>query len=771
MGNPIGGKKQGDTAGLKQFEQGVEYEPRGGGYRVSFSLEDADLGEVIRVIGQLTGKRFIFGGNARAIKVTVFAPQKVTVAEAYQAFLSILDANNLTVIPSGRFFKIVEQKNLASMNTPIYGPGHAAPAEERTITRMHRLQNIAAQEAGDLLNTKFKSPNGDITVHAPTNMLIMTDTGANIRRMLRIVEEIDVGGASEQVWIEKINYGAASEAATRLNELFDIKGGAPAPAGAGGKPGASPGGGDSRISKVIADERTNSVIIVATERAYLRALEFIKVIDVPQTGEGEVHVRPLQYADATKLAAVLTGVSDSSAQGSGGRARGGQAQPGQAGGGVFEGGIKVVADEATNALIITSSLRDYAHMRQVIDQLDKPRRQVFIEAALMDLNVSRTDKFGIKFHGGIPDVPADGSLIAGGLDPLKSALALGPGAAESLQGFALGLRGPTIPGSEAIFGTAIPAVGVVLDMLASSGDSDLLATPHILATDNIEAKIHVGENKPQQTNAGLSGAIPGLPGGAASLGGLSALGGMAGGFGTGGMLQTGIKVSIKPSINESDEVRLQIKEEYSEPLAPEGTLGVRGSSQRTAETTLTVRDQQTVVIAGLVRSKNGRGQTKVPILGDIPLLGALFRSETKQLEKSNLLLVLTPHIIRSQDDLRRVFERKMQERQEFLDRYFVFSDSDYEAPKDYARTVGALEDVRKAYMAVEERKALDALLGAKAIKTHAPGRPLELPAPIRSQGGPGLSPETPPPASPGGLAPPPRVDGRPPIRNILKVEP
>jgi general secretion pathway protein D len=672
-----------------------------------------------------------------------------------------------TVIPSGRFYTIVEQKNLASMNTPIYGPGNAAPAEERTITRMHRLQNIAAQEAGDLLN-KFKSATGDVTVHAPTTMLILTDPGAHLRRMLRIVEEIDVGGPSEQVWIEKINYGAASEAATRLNDLFDIKGAGATPAGAAGKPGGAASGGDSRISKVISDDRTNSVIIVATERAYLRALEFIKVIDVPQTGEGEVHVRPLQYADAAKLAGVLSRVSDSSDQVA---SRGGTAQAGQKGGGVFEGGIKVVADDATNSLIITSSLRDYAHMRQVIDRLDKPRRQVFIEAALMDLNVSRTDKFGIKFHGGIPDVPVDGSLIAGGLDPLKSALALGPGAAESLQGFALGLRGPTIPGSEAIFGTAIPAVGVVLDMLASSGDSDLLATPHILATDNIEAKIHVGENKPQQTNAGLSGAIPGLPGGAASLGGLSALGGMAGGFGTGGMLQTGIKVSIKPSINESDEVRLQIKEEYSEPLAPEGTLGVRGSSQRTAETTLTVRDQQTVVIAGLVRSKNGRGQTKVPVLGDIPLLGALFRSETKQIEKSNLLLVLTPHIIRSQDDLRRVFERKMQDRQEFLDRYFVFSDSDYNAPKDYARTFGVLEDVRKSYIAVEERRELDALLGAKAIKTHTPGRPLELPAPIRSQGGVTGSPEVTPAVPGGGLPTPPRVDGRPPVRNILKVEP
>ena len=769
-GTPVSlAKKQGDTTGLKQFEQGVEYEPRGPGHRVSFSLEDADLGDLIRVIGQLTGKRFIITGNVRANKVTVFSPQKVTVAEAYQAFLSILDTQGLAVIPSGRFYKIVEMKGAATtLNTQVYGPGHAAPAEERMITRMHRLQNISAQEAGDLLKGFKSTTNADITVHAPTNMLIMTDTGSNIRRMLRIVEEIDVGGASEQVWIETMNYSTATDVAARLNDLFDIKAGTATPAAPGGKPAtAGAGGGDSRISKVFPDERTNSVIIVATERAYLRALEFIKVIDVQQKGEGEVRVRALQYAEANKLATVLSGVSDASAQ-MGGRG-GAQNQAGQKGGGVFDTAVKIVADEATNSLIITSSLRDFAHIGKVIDQLDKPRRQVFIEAALMDLTVSRKDEFGIKFHGGIPDVGAPGSLIAGGLDPLQSATAFsGAGAATALQNFALGLRGPTIPGSESIFGTAIPSVGLALSMIAGSGESDLLATPHILATDNIEAKIEVGEQLPQQTNSGFSGALSAIPGAA---GALSSLSGLGGGFGGGGTVTTGIKVSIKPFINESDEVRLQIKEEYSEPTEPEGTLQVRGARRRTADTTLTVRDQQTVVIAGLMRSKTARVQRKVPILGDIPLLGALFRSDTKELAKSNLLLVLTPHIVRSQDDLRRVFERKIEEREEFIDRYFVFSDTNYDPPKDYSRMVGALEMVRQAYVGVEERKALDALLGTKAIKTHSPGRPLELPAPIRGPGG-GVAPAVlDAGGAQGGQTPMPRVDGKLPVRNILKVEP
>ena len=234
------GKLIGDTTGLTQFENGVEFQPRSPEYRVSFSLEDADLAELVRVIAQLTGKRFIFGGKIRNIKATVYSPQKVTVAEAYQAFLAILETNGLTVVPHGRFLKIVETGGIATQDTPLYPAGEAAPNEERYITRIHRLSHVNADEVAAVLN-KFKTKDGDISVYGPGNLLIITDTGSNIRRMMQLVEDIDVGGAGDLVWIEPIHYASAADIATRINDIYDVKekGGG----GGGGKGGAPRRGG------------------------------------------------------------------------------------------------------------------------------------------------------------------------------------------------------------------------------------------------------------------------------------------------------------------------------------------------------------------------------------------------------------------------------------------------------------------------------------------------------------------------------------------------
>src|SRR5580704_2965299 len=293
-----GTKVQADTQGLSQFESGVEYAPRNQGDRVSFSLEDADLPELVRVIGELTGKRFIFGGKVKNIKATVFSPQKVTVAEAYQAFLSILEANGLTVVPHGRFYKIIDEPD-AKAGAPVYVAGQAGTGEERYITRLHRLRNANADEIAGVLG-HFKSKDGDITVYGPGNLLIITDTGTNIQRMMNILEDLDVGGVGDQIWIEPIHYSIASDIAARLNEVFDLKGAAPATPGKAAGP-----AGDVHITKILADDRSNSVVIIGTERAYLRVLEFIKRLDIPHSGEGEIHVLLLQHADAVELAKTL----------------------------------------------------------------------------------------------------------------------------------------------------------------------------------------------------------------------------------------------------------------------------------------------------------------------------------------------------------------------------------------------------------------------------------------------------------------------------------
>lgn len=216
--------------------------------------------------------------------------------------------------------------------------------------------------------------------------------------------------------------------------------------------------------------------------------------------------------------------------------------------------------------------------------------------------------------------------------------------------------------------------------------------------------------------------------------------------GSGSRSDVGTKIKIIPHLNDSNEVRLELTEEISEAQAPSGQLGVVPITKRNASTQLTVHDQETAVIGGLMRNRVTHTVDKLPILGDIPLLGALFRTTSNSLQKTNLVLVLTPFIIREQSDLRTVFERKMQERQEFLDRFFVFNeDSQYHVPHDYSRTRGLLEEVRQSYLSVAERRRLDEAGRPKGLRVHQPGEPLEMPAAIHT--GRGDSSASPPPAT------------------------
>ena len=257
----------------------VPYKPKPAGHLVKFNLQDADLAELVNHISGLTGRRFIYGPKVRQIKATVVAPQPVTLAEAYQAFLSILEQNGMTVVPHGRFLKIVDSGGVVTMPAPVYARGAPVPEEDRYITRLYRLENVSAEEMSALL-TKFKSKEADISIYSPGRLLIITDTGSNIRRMIRIIEEVDVGGAGQRMWIEPVNHGSATDMAKRINELFELN----APPGAPGQPGAAGGGGGAPgLEKVIADEQTNSLIIVGTDESYRKLLELMQRLDTKST--------------------------------------------------------------------------------------------------------------------------------------------------------------------------------------------------------------------------------------------------------------------------------------------------------------------------------------------------------------------------------------------------------------------------------------------------------------------------------------------------------
>lgn len=731
----------------------VDYRPKPGGYQVRFNLEDADLAELVNHISGMTGRRFIYGSKVRNIKATVVSPEPVTLDEAYQAFLSILETNGMTVVPHGRFLKIVDSAGVTAQSTPIYDRGAPVPNSDTYVTRIYRTRYVSADEAANLL-TKFKSKEGDISTYPAGNLLIITDTGTQIRRLVRILEEIDVGGAGQQMWIEPVNHGSASELATRVNDLFEV--------GAGG------GG----LSKVVADEQTNSLIVVGTDDSYQKLLQVVKKLDSRPGEAGRVHVLPLQHAVADELSKTLQQMLTGQASKSGGK--GGAGAASGDGGGMFDGEVTVTPDQATNSLVVSSSPRDFAQLRMVVDQLDRPRRQVFIEAVIMDVGVSDENSLGFSWHGGAQQNigGAGDATMLGGFNASKSTLF--PADPSALQGFAAGVRGPDLPGTSNLTGTglSIPAFGVVVNALASSGRGNVLATPHIIATDNVAAEINVGENIPLQTNVG--GGFSNLAalgaGGQAAAGNLAAMSG----FGFNAPREdVGNKIKVTPHINESDQVRLEIEQESSAPGTPVGNLGAIPITKRTASTTVVVKDQQTVVIGGLMRDEHITSRDKVPILGDIPVLGFLFSSTTDKKRKTNLLLILTPHVIREQADLRRIFERKMQERQEFIDRYFVFETTGWRPPADYTRANGLLEDIRQAYFEVDERARLEAELAPREEYAHEPSEPVDMPGAVKggsSTGGggggggnrPQRTPATPRPAPPPAApaAPAPATTGR-----------
>lgn len=711
----------GAGAHMTDFDAGIEFQPLAPGARITFNLQDADLPDLIRAIGNITGRRFILPGKVRSIKTTIYSPTKITAGEAYQAFLSVLEVNGMTVVPSGRYLKIEETAGSAGQALPTYAPGSGdVPADDRYVTRIVRLRNISSDDAANVLG-HFKSRDGDLTPYAATNTLIITDTGANIRRMLQILGEVDVAAVGEQIWVEPVHYAVASELATRITEI--LGGGA---AGAAARPGAASTS-DNRLTRIMADDRSNSLIIVATQRMYLRVLELLRRLDVSIEGEGQVRVYRLQHGDADEMAQTLNNITG------GGRTQGGN-QAGRGTSAIFEGQVRITADKPTNALVITSSPRDYVAVRRVINELDRSRRQVFIEAVVVELSVNRTRTLGLNFHGAAPfQTGTDTNYAIGGFNALNSIL-LGQ---DALSGLALGVRGFQLPNSQNILpgvGISIPAFGVTLNALATTGDANVLSTPHIIATDGVAADINVGQNVPLQTNAGgipNLGALGGQAGAAA--GALGAFGGF-GGFGgfAAPRQDVGTKIHLVPHINDSNEVRLEIEEEISEVGASAGgQLGAVTINRRTAKTTTVVRDQNTVVIGGLIRNTDTNSEQRIPILGDIPILGALFRTTTRSVQRSNLLLFLTPYVVRDQSDLRRIFERKMRERQEFLDRYFVFSDQSYEPPLDYTRTNGLVEEIRQSIREIRTRAEFEASSRSRPPPPHEPSESIDLPVESR----------------------------------------
>lgn len=779
-----GGEATDPWANVKDAGQmaiGIEYQKPRPGTRFAFNLVDADLIELVKIIGNITGKSFILGGKAPNIKATIYAPTKITAEEAYQAFLSVLQVNGLVVVPAGRYLKILPTGGSTQQNTPILTAG--APARDQIVTQLIPLQNVAGADLAPVLD-RFKSADGDITVYAPTNTLIVTDYGTSIHRIMKLVALLDVPGTGEKIWIEPVNYADATELAARVTEIFDVAAGgtgkaaeaAPAAKPAKkGKAAAAPAGasvygrrdGEVKVSKIMADERTNTLIIVASEHAYLRILEIVKMLDVPIAGEGTLHVHKLQHADATELAKTLSTLSKQAGSGTSKDKKGkaaAAAPAGAEGAAMFEGEMQISADKATNSLVIVSSLRDYVSLKTVIELLDTMQRQVFVEAVIMEVSLDKNRDVGLGVHGGgVVGSPGEQSILYGSSQPGDASNSFTQVlSVPALSGLAAGVSGPEIPESEDLIGVSVPAFGVALYALQTNSDVNVLSTPQVLATDNVEASIQVGENVPVQqgmsaasqliNQLGTSGA------GSSATTGLAALG-MYGGLGSSiGRQNVGITLKVTPHINDDNQVRLEIDLEISEVKSIDPMTGPTISKQN-AVTTSVVADQQTIVIGGLMTDNEVVTTTKVPVLGDIPILGMLFRHKSSLTKKRNLLIFMTPYIVRSAEDFREIFSRKMAERREFIERYTAFEYHRYDPHLDWGRTNGAIAVVDQVVTQAARDEELKRTAAAISVDGHNPKPPIELPPGVQPADEAGDGAPDAEPAPPGPLA----SEVRPPV--------
>jgi general secretion pathway protein D len=738
---------------------------------VSFKPE-VGLTDLITWAMGFTCKNFVYGAGigSRSSQVTIIAPKRMSPQQAWSVFLVALQTMNLTVVPQGNVLTIVETAQASQEPLPIYRRG-APPATAQLVRMVVRPEHMPADELARAIDG-IKSQHGKVVSLPSANMLIVTDTGSSINKMRTIIAEVDQPLSGERLYLIRVRHADATELANKLTEILGTgsqPGGSPAPASRrprrgnneqevmpieGGGPAGNVEISSAAPSKIIPEERTNSLIVLSSEAGYLRVRSLVQRLDVAIDGggSGRIHVYPLEHGDAEEMAntltAVITGMSQMSTggRGSGGGNTGRQSARADDGGGLaFEGQVRVTHDKPTNALVVVASVKDFFALKDVIERLDTPRRQVFIEATIMEVQTTGNLDLGTSFHAGT--LTEDGTLLVGGLQTplLKS---IDPRSLASATGLIGGALGEVLNTEEFIPGLSIPSFGVLVQALASSSNVNVLSSPHILTTDNEEAEISVGQNIPYQAG------ITGLPGGGQNIG-----------FPVQSVQRQDVALTLKitPHINASDMVRLEIDQEISDVASPDfGGRGLGPSwSKRTVKTTVVVRDQQSIVIGGLMSDRVSYTETKIPLLGDVPLLGYLFKYTRQEKIKTNLLILLTPYVIKGQMDIEQIVQRKTRESQEFARTFANFEAMEYRPEIDYRRKRGLLEEINRASLTVERDVAL--LREAAAIETNVPEGLIEY-APAEAEPGaePGAGINIEVEAGVDGAAGPAGNDGNPP---------
>lgn len=613
--------------------------------------EPTEIKDIIKAVALWTNKNVILDRNVSG-KVQIISPRKVTKEEAYQAFLSALNLLGMTTVETGKVIKIMPVRTAVKDNLKTFLGTKWTLLTDEIITQIVPLKYVDAKEIQTTLS-RIVSPNSMIA-YEKSNTLIISDSGYKVRRILDILELLDVQGQQPQVSIVPIRYADAKSIVDKITELL--------------KAGSGKGG---SAYKLLTDERANSVIIFGPPRTISDVKNLVKRFDTPiedPTKQSTIHVRPLDYADAKKLAATLSSLAQGQSSGNNRSARrltplrpttanARAEQPAAVA--QLDEGTKITADEQSNSLLITGSRAAYNAINSIIRKLDIRRSQVFVEADILDINVDNRFKFGTSIFGGRGG-QGNSNIIttweAGKMAPLVASQAAGSAAASAAalekvaSAFAEDMTIGVLAGKEITvpgLGTFTP--GGLIKLIKTDSNTRVLSSPHILTANNEEAKITVGEKiffRSAEFNAQTGVAIPKVE-----------------------KEDVDLTLSLKPNISNANFVTMKVELESSTPQIDSQT-GLPKINKRKTSQVLTVKNMQTVVVSGLVQSTEYEQFQKIPLLGDIPILGWLFRNSTTGTVRNNLVIFLTPHIIHGADDLAAVYQRKIKERDDFMEQVY-----------------------------------------------------------------------------------------------------
>ena len=565
------------------------------------NYKEADIRQIVEAVGEVTGRNFIIDPRVNA-KVTMLSSTPMSAEAFYEAFLSILQVHGYVAVTSGDLIKIVPDATARQYAGPIGGGGSAGGDD--IITQVVHVQNVGAAQLVPILRPLIPQY-GHLAAHPGSNMLIISDRAANVTRMLTIVRRIDQSN-DEDIEVVRLEHASAAEIVRIMTALT-----------------SQPRSDGVPVStSLVADARTNSVLIGGDKSERLRLRALIAHLDTPLEDGGDTQVRYLRYADAEELATKLQQQMTSQTQAAG--------TPAAAGGSAAQSGnISVWADTQTNALVLNAPPKMMRSMMLIVDKLDIRRAQVLVEAIIVEVIADKTAELGVTWavEGTSSNTPISATNFP---DFGPGVVQLGAAAGSGGQIDPTGLIGEGITFGLGRISDSGVSFAAILRAMEGDANTNIISTPSIVTTDNEEATLNVGQEVPFVTG---SYSNTGNAGGAVNP------------FQTIQRQQIGVKLVITPQINEGDSMLLTISQEISNIASSAQAVDLI-TNQRIIETTVIVDDGEILVLGGLIEDVLRESEQRVPILGSIPIIGNLFRSRKTDKVKTNLFVFIRPKILR-----------------------------------------------------------------------------------------------------------------------------